>query len=334
MPVQAASAPGQTNQTTVRLKRGGELRGVVLDDAGRAVAGARVYLASDQLVLLTDGQPYLGFQGSAATTDAAGRFALRGADGTAQKVAVASADGQMVWPAPQTEPGQELKITLPKPAVLALRYNIPGDEPAAQVELRRHPAREEMPLWKGVTFGLSPAVTNGGTFVLTNLAPGAYDLVRRRSFQTDDGSHGALMERRALTLEAGQTQEVNMVRATGRRVSGEVIGIPENVFDGCLYVREESATGNPANVQETMRACFDALKFGKDGHFQTVQLEPGTYTFVAHSYAPLILGHLDTNNPNHLPAYVGIAKVTVTADAPPPPVKIDLLPWFDPAKSP
>jgi hypothetical protein len=102
---------------------------------------------------------------------------------------------------------------------------------------------------------------------------------------------------------------------------------------GSFHWRSSSASfGNQAQL-ESLRPCFDALKFGKDGHFQTVQLEPGTYTFVAHAYAPVISGTRDTNNPSHLPAFVSVARVMVTTKAVPP-VKLELRPRVEPAKRP
>ena len=91
------------------------------------------------------------------------------------------------------------------------------------------------------------------------------------------------------------------------------------------------------------------MQVGKDGQFQTALLEPGIYTLAVEVYVqcdpvkkPAPVGDGDDDPywgdiaypcPAQLTC-VGSAIVTVTADAAPPPVKIELHPWVDPAKAP
>ncbi|MCX6923178.1 MAG: carboxypeptidase-like regulatory domain-containing protein, partial [Verrucomicrobia bacterium] len=313
----------------IRLKRGGALQGVVLDDGGRPVAGARVLLATVQRVFLMDGKFQYGpFKGSSTTTDGAGRFALRGEGGTSEKVVIVSPDSHLVWPAVQSEPGQELNITLPKPGTLIVRYDIPGDALDAQFQLGLTTTNKEMPLWQNISFSQSLTVTNQGQTVLTNLTPGTYKF---RRWKSADREHGAEIESQTVSVEAGQTQQVEIVRTNGQRVRGQVIGLDQaQASGGYVFVRSAAATGQPwpqrsRNYSKEFECpSFDVSKFGADGTFQTAMLKPGTYTVVANVYPP--------KNPapgmpyrNDNPDYVGVAKVTVTAEAMPP-VTIHLAP--------
>ncbi len=103
----------QSLNLVVRLKRGGELHGIVLDYTGQPVAATRVFLTTEQTPDFMDGTPGNTFRGSSASTDATGRFALRGVGETEPKVVVVSADGLQVCPAAKPEPGKDLEITLP-----------------------------------------------------------------------------------------------------------------------------------------------------------------------------------------------------------------------------
>ena len=64
----------------VRLKRGDEFHGVVLDDAGRPVPGARVFLTTLWSLYLMEGQRFtaISFYGGSTITDSAGRFSCGG----------------------------------------------------------------------------------------------------------------------------------------------------------------------------------------------------------------------------------------------------------------
>jgi hypothetical protein len=311
-------SPVHITDLVVRLKRGGELRGIVRNHAGRAVAGARVFLATEQSLDLTDGNPGQTFRGSTAITDAEGRFTLRGVGGTEQKVVVLSADGLQIWIAPKAETGQELKITLPEPATLIVRYDIPDDAPKTQLRLQLK--TWELSSMKGVTFVQQPTVTNQGQVVLTDLAPGTYDLTRTKMLRVGTEAHGQFYGRSTVVLQAAQTQQVDFVRTTGFPVRGEVVGLTDaNASGAFIYVRSAEATGDPRKLQELMLPLFDVTMCDQAG------LEPGTYTIVVEAFIPEPPSHtIDTGI--RLPDYIGTAKVTVSAVTPPEPVKIDLSP--------
>lgn len=306
----------------IRLKPGGALQGVVLDDADRPVAAARVLLATGNPVFLMDGKFQYGkFLGDSTTTDETGHFALRGESNTAQKFVIVSPDSQMAWPAWSSAPGQETHITLPKPGTLVVRFDIPGDAPEAKLNLYLRVTNQDLLLWTNISFGLSCTVTNGGETVLTNLTPGAYYF---RRWKSADGEHGAQTEEQTILIAAGQTAHADMVRTGGQRIRGKVLGLDAaKATDGCIYVKSAEATGLPwpqrsRNEQNEFKyRTFDISHFCADGTFDTAMLNPGTYTIVADVYPPK-----DTSQPmpfrNDNPDYVAVAKVTVTADAMPP----------------
>ena len=186
-----------------------------------------------------------------------------------------------------------------------------------------------MPLWNEVAAALSSAVANRGQIVLTNLTPGAYEFSRERTLRAGVWQTWPC-DRRTIVLEPGQTQQVNLVRQTGQRLRGEVTGLEKTqATNGCLFVRSE----NDTNVMSWVALCFDALTFGKDGLFQTALLEPGAYTVLAEVYEPEVNTGVIRSG-LRLPDYVGTAKVTITTNAAPPPVKIELHPTDTAPKAP
>ena len=319
-------SPVRVTDLLVRLKRGGELRGIVRDHAGRVVAGARVFLGSGQRLGLTNGRPQVGFGGSAAITYAEGHFALRGVGGTEQKVVVVSADGFQILIAPKAKLGQELKITLPEPATLIVRYDIPDDAPNADFELRRKPEGMEMPAWKDAEFVLKPTVANQGKIVLSNLTPGTYDFARTRMLRVGTESRGFFSDRSNMVLQAGQTQHMDLVRPAGFPIRGKVMGLTDAKAAGAfIFVRPKEVTGDPNKMKDWLLPLFDAVTCEAGGQFSTARIEPGAYSVVAEAFEPKPdLGYTELGW--RLPDYIGAAKVTVSAGTAPAPVTIKLTP--------
>ena len=214
-----------------------------------------------------------------------------------------------------------------------MRYNIPEDKANAELNLTLWTPEMGSSGWNGVHTALKPTVANGGQIVLTNLTPGTYEFYRTKMLHADGGSHGIPYERRTIVLDAGQTQQVDLVRSVGHPIQGKVMGLDHTgATGGYIYVRSAIATGEPCNMMEGLLPCFDALTFGTDGDFRTARLEPGTYTIIAHVYGP---EPIETENIGgrkvnvfrtgiRLPGYFGTTKVTVTAAHPPPPIEIEL----------
>jgi hypothetical protein len=356
-------ASRNTANLQVRLRRGGELRGVVLDHAGWPVAGATVYLAPLDLGFVRLGP--LGWSSSAAgsvtnwahsfaTTDAAGRFALRGVGTNGPRVIAVSDDGRMIQPMQALGPGQDLKITLPEPATLIVHYDILGDVAEADFSLTLRTNELELPLWKYITLRTGGSVPNGGQIVLSNLAPGAYDFARSRRGGVNNSGRAYVFgdppelvqtDLQRVVLQSGRTQQVNMARATGQRVQGQVTGLEAftNTAGSFLYVASATAIRSPGDfTTNKMEPCFDTVSLGRDGHFQTALLEPGTYALVAEVYLwgetpdretfaddEPQYGDMMFMRPQRL-ALVASAKVTVTTnEAAPPPVRLVLHPLVD-----
>lgn len=308
-------------QAQVNNGNRGALQGVVMDDHGQPVAGARVLMATGKNVWFMDGKPEYGrFMGGSTNTDEAGRFVLRDEGDILERVVVISPDGQMIWPAVQTGTDQDMRISLPKPGSLMVSYNIPQDAPEAKPELYLRTTNKDTLLWTNISFGQSVTVRNGGETVLTNLTPGTYFFRRFKM----DGGHGVESEAQTVLVEAGRTAHADMVRTNGQCIRGKVVGLDEaKATGGYIYIKSGDASGLPwpqrsRNEQNEFNyRTFDVSQFGADGTFQTAMLSPGTYTVAADVYPPKGSTRR-TPDRNDNPDYVAVAKVTVTTDVTPP----------------
>jgi beta-lactamase regulating signal transducer with metallopeptidase domain/Leucine-rich repeat (LRR) protein len=306
-----------TSDLEVRLRRGQPVQGTVIDADGRPVSGARVYLTTVQPLYLEDGKTIYGpFKGDSTTTDNSGRFILRGEGGSFQKVAVVTADNHLVWPAFQSNPSQDLRIVLPRPGTLIVRYDIPGDTLDAKPEIRIVTTNKETPLWKDVSFALSFLVANRGQVVLSNLTPGTYNFRRWKLVAPNGGVNSDVQ---LVKVEAGQTQFLDLVRTNGQRIRGRVIGwdqIKSN-SDGYIFVRSPDATGQPWPMRsrsydkEFWLPYYDVSKINADGTFETAALNPGTYSIIAHVHPPAPVDSRGYRNSS--PDFVGLAKITVAS---------------------
>src|SRR5438128_493455 len=65
-------------------------------------------------------------------------------------------------------------IKLPEPGKMLIRYEIShGEDPA---HVRIEPKTWEMPGWQSIEFVSRPKIPNGGSYLLSNLTPGVYDV--------------------------------------------------------------------------------------------------------------------------------------------------------------
>src|SRR5204863_9677809 len=110
-----------------------------------------------------------------------------------------------------------------------------------------------------------------------------------------------------------------------------------------LYVGSANAIRKPLDYETNLEPCFDAVMIGKDGRFQTAQLEPGDYTLIAEVFVPGKAperkrvtddepdwGGMMWSWSSPQLAYVGSAKVSLNAAAAPAPVTIELRPQVNP----
>ncbi|HXR07277.1 MAG TPA: hypothetical protein VN765_08100, partial [Candidatus Acidoferrum sp.] len=334
------------NNLTVRMKRGAELTGVVLNHSGQPAAAARVFLIDVPELAVMDGRMgWWGtqFQNGTGTTDVSGHFALRGDIKAAKGVVVVTEDSRMVWAVTNAGLANEMKITLPEPASIIVHYDIAGDEAQAQLGLRMRCGEMNHDFRNAIKLnGLLATVANHGQLVLTNLSPGAYDFWRVKGLSIGDpaGSTGSnpvrasnrgrsvLEEQRTIIVQAGEVRQVNLVRDTGFAVSGQVTGLEMTGAPGAyIFVRPAGETNDSRDIfRGGVRLYLDGLTCARDGNFQTQRLKPGTYCLVAEADGP-------TNAPPAArgtrgiqmdPGYTGAVQVTIPNEEPPAPVKIEL----------
>jgi hypothetical protein len=319
------TAAARISGLVVRLKRGFEIRGTVVDHNGMPVTSAKVYLTGSQPLDLVDGIPR-SFRGSTAVTDGAGQFALYGGDPlSSQNILVSFKGGQIVAIVAKPRLGEEANIRLPEPAKLIVRYDMPGDDVEAKLGINL--AAWEMEKWKNtrVMNGLQPTIRNQEEIELT-LTPGTYDFAREKIVWVGDLGKGFACDRRTILLAPGETQIVELRRNGGHAIEGDVPGLKDSGAAGaCVTVRGADATGDPRNFKE-LNSIFDALACNPaDGHFKTAPLLPGIYTVVIEAYLPE-LPEQRFSTGIRPPNFIGTAKVEVSRDTAPAPVKIDLRP--------
>ncbi len=209
-------APLRLTNLVVRMKSGSDLRGTVVDHTGKPATGIEVYLADTEYFSLLNVEARRT-QESRATTDANGRFTLSGGNGTEQRVVVASPDGQLFAVAPKVAPDRDVTISLPQPATLIVRYDIPDDAPVTRINFNYETHNPDPAVWTNLSLGVRPAITNGQETMLTNVTPGTYHFMRGKtgmlpSWLGGGGLRAAILEQGTLTLVSGQTQRVDFVR--------------------------------------------------------------------------------------------------------------------------
>jgi beta-lactamase regulating signal transducer with metallopeptidase domain len=324
------TAPATAKGLVVRMKRGNEIAGRVVDDAGKPVVGAAVYLGGDQNISFRDGEVE-SFRGSSVNTDSAGRFLIAGAN---DKSSLVIANGPAERPGPKNRtlvtlaappmPGED--IHLPAPGGLKITNDIDGAPSPARFHLELK--TWDMPAWRSVgTVHLSPECAAGSSVTLPYLAPGEYDLAREATLTVGDAGGGYLCDRMTVTVEAGKTAEVSIVRKTGAPITGQVRGLEGTGAAGAMvFVRPEQTTGDPrAMGDEWKLPIFDVVASDAKGVFKTSRIAPGTYTVAAWAYKPETpeeRSHLGFR----LPALMGVIKVVVPATGEIKPVEIDLKP--------
>ena len=297
----------------VSLRPGGEtegegcdtIRGQVIGWDGKPVTDARILLGGISPRNFGGGPPV-----SKIRTDKNGQFAITDIDKRATHLLVWTPRLD-VWKALLPESGNELRINLPKPATLKIRYDIEDADKEGKFRL-------ELETWKmdGWT-GLAECVRNvnvpnKGEIVLTGLTPGLYDLARIRHLRSYDSGMDAFCDRKLdLALEAGTTTVMDFVRNNGQPILGLVTGVPDDRLKGVfVHVRDERVTGDPKNFSnEWQLATYDGVVTNDQGNFITSRIESGTYTVVAKAYPVPIESGFRTGI--QLPDYVGTARVTV-----------------------
>lgn len=324
------AADGVLRRSYIRAKEQSKvLHGRIVDHSGHPVSGAEVFFTSEVAIDIENGA-VRGSSERHQVTDAEGRFVLEGAGERARDSIVVLAPHLHAFLLPSLSHGKttahvaNLQLSLPEPATLVLRYDIPGD--LDEAEIRAQLATWDMPEWRGkLECTQRVSVEQGGEVVLSNLLPGTYDISRDKGLRASrELGHTAMCDRQTMVLGSGERQIVEFVRKRGARVSGRVLGLEKTAgWKAIVYIREADASGDPMG-QDWQQTTFDGQVTGEDGNFETALLEPGEYLAVAHVYKPL------TEQQRHstgwiLPSLVGTARFTVPGEGSPAALEVEMV---------
>ncbi len=324
-----APTPGVTEMdVTVRLKRGREVVGKVLDGQGKPVAKTSVFLVGNRPVNLTGGRAVRGFVGgddptvTKTATDADGAFTLTGlGDDETWRVAVSGPTIDL-WVVPAPKDHRPMEVRLPQAGRLTIKLDIPGGGPEDRFLLQMK--TYEMPGWEQIDNLREPSAKNPGEVTLDAVAPGSYELTRQKFQKANGNTYNRLCDRRTVEVKAGETAVSSFVRDRGAIVEGTIEGFdPANAPGTLVTVKDGQATGKPFAIREMSLPTFDFLTVKADGHFSTERLMPGEYTIVVEVFIPkprdgAFRSGIDA------PDFFGSAKVTVPAQGKPGPVAIRL----------
>lgn len=337
-PILIEPKPGQTKieGVVVRMKRGREISGRVLDHSGKPVKGASLFLVGSRPVDITGGKAMAnGAYGRREdksvvrySTDADGRFTLTGVGEDAKSIAVCCPEVDLwivpVPPADQIPNG--LEIRLPEPGKLIVHYDISGEPDVAELFLQLHTWGIEG--WTGVDNRRYPSVKQHGDLVLDNMTPGLYEVVRL--------SNGAFLDRRQVTIQSGKTVTTDFIRKSGAPVTGRIVGLDREDVQKAKPTSISIMVHKPGDEKNPIAPKFDEVgiapfdKNGKpsDGSFKTGLIPPGDYRVSVNVFIELTPKQRRRTGLIP-PGFVGEALVTVPEQGNPEPVTIELKKWGD-----
>ena len=324
----------------IRMKRGRQLSGRVLDYAGKPVKDAGVFVVGNPSINLTGGKAIeLAGRSDEDTrpvrfaTDADGAFTVTGIGGDAEHIAITS-PALDVWvvPVPKADDvSDRLDVRLPQPGRLVVHYDIAGAPAKAKILLQLH--TWEMPGWSGVNNNRYDPIEQHVEGVLGNLPPGDYTIDRVKNPGLKSLWEQALLDRRTIKIESGKTTVTDFVRPKGAPISGQVVGLDQGDVAKAgptrVYVRVL-----PPQSGRRVPSALDVVGMEPgerplDGRFTTERIPPGQYKVRAEVFVP------ETEQQRRStglvpPAFEGEAQVTVPEQGLPEPVKILLRPFTFP----
>jgi len=324
----------------IRLKRGRQVSGHVLDHAGKPVKDAGVYVFLPSISNVTGGKAR--DHGDAEnknairfSTDADGAFTVTGIGEDAQRIAITcSAVDLWVVSVPKGDAAIEnLEVRLPQPGKLVVHYDIAGAPDKTTLFMQLH--TWDRPGWSGVSNDRHDPIQQHVETVLDNLPPGDYTIDRTKNLGLKKKWEETWLDRRTVKVEAGKTTVTDFVRPKGAPITGQVIGLDQGEVAKAkpthVYVRvllpEGDRWGHPVFDVVGMEPGDRPM----DGKFTTERIPPGRYKVRAEVYIP------ETESQRRStgivpPGFVGEALVTVPEEGLPEPVKIQLAPWKFPTR--
>jgi hypothetical protein len=246
-------------RTDIVLDKGRAIDGVVVDEAGQPVGGARVEARSVRGVpSFWDAEA-----GVVSTrTDAAGRFRIEGLDASLQRVFAWSGSGRAVKRA--VRGGSQIVLTLKPLGVLSGLVTDASGRALEGVLVRET---------KGPHFwgeGLGDTSDAGGRFEIVGLDAGTYTVMAHHpdfapAFQQD------------VRVELRGRSDITLVLHPGVPVAGRLVDAAEKPVAGRLRV-SEAGERLPDALGDLLRA-----ESGVDGRFLLSRVAPGDYVFVVNA---------------------------------------------------
>ena len=322
----------------IRLKRGRQVSGRVLDHAGKPVKDAGVYVVNPSIGNLTGGRAveHDGEEDKKAVrvaTDADGAFTVTGIGEDAQRIAITSSalDLWIVSVPEGDAAGDNLEIRLPQPGRLVVHYDIAGAPDKARLFMQLH--TWEMPGWRGVTNNRHDPIQQHVETVLDNLPPGDYTIDRTKPLGLKHEE--AWLDRRTVKVESGKTAVIDFVRPKGAPITGQVVGLDQGEVAKAqptrVYVRVVPPEGDRWGHPVLDSVGIEPGDKPMDGRFTTERIPPGRYKVRAEVFIPAT-EEQSRSTGIVPPAFEGEAFVTVPEEGLPEPVKIPLAPWRYPTR--
>ena len=330
----------QITGLVIRLKRGRQVSGHVLDHAGKPVKDAGVYVVLPSIGYITGGwaRNHEGAEDKNAirvATDADGAFTVTGIGDDAQPIAITCAAVDLwVVSVPKGDAAVEnLEVRLPEPGKLIVHYDIAGAPDKARLFMQLH--TWEMPGWSGVQNNRHDPIQQHVETVLDNLPPGDYTIDRTKSLGLKHLEEEAWLDRQTVKVEAGKTTVLDFVRPKGAPITGQVIGLDQGEVAKAKPTRVDVRV-LPPKGDRWEHPIFDFIGMEPgdkptDGKFTTERIPPGQYKVRVEVYIP------ETEQQRRStgevpPGFEGEALVTVPEEGVPEPVKIPLAPFKFPTR--
>jgi beta-lactamase regulating signal transducer with metallopeptidase domain/protocatechuate 3,4-dioxygenase beta subunit len=321
----------------IRLKRGRQVSGHVLDHAGKPVVDAGVFVVGNPSVNLTGGRAMElagGFledkKAVRVATDANGAFTVTGVAEDRHHIAV-TCPALDLWVAEVPKEGgniDDLTIRLPEPGKLVVHYDIAGAPGKAQIFLQYR--TWDMFKDARVENHRYAAISQREETVLNNLAPGEYVIDRAKNPGNAYEPARTLLDRRNIKIESGKTVVVDFVRLIGAPIAGQIIGLDQGEIAKAHPTRVVVRVV-PVEEDQWSSVAFDDITMEQGGKpiqsdFVTERMSPGQYKVRVEVYVPETQEQRVSTGIVP-PAFEGQSIVTVPENGRPELVKIELRPW-------